>query len=287
MSSSFKSTFIGFQGTGLESLSSNGMSLTTNGEAGPLPADAGKSQRSGKMVVIERKRLLRDCLTRCLEVSTLSRVDGFDSVEAFKRASLDSEISVILVSLTMADDVSDTLAGISAALADKQSQDVPVVIMCDADEPRGILAAMASGAKGFIPTATDLDVAVEAVRLVRAGGTFIPECILKAAKANATGTVKSETRQSTAAKSPTGSAAEPGPAKSSLVSASRLSLLTARQAAVVEALRRGKANKTIAYELDMRESTVKVHVRNIMKKLNAKNRTEVAYLASKFSNPSA
>jgi DNA-binding NarL/FixJ family response regulator len=30
----------------------------------------------------------------------------------------------------------------------------------------------------------------------------------------------------------------------------------------------------------MRESTVKVHVRNIMRKLKAKNRTEVAYLAN-------
>ncbi len=277
MSSSFKSTFIGFQGTGLESVSSNGLLLTTNGEAGPLPVEPAKSQASAKMVVIERKRLLRDCLTRCLEVSTLSRVDGFDSIEAFKRAPLDSEISVILVSLTAADDVSDSLAVISAALTEKQSQDVPVVIMCDADEPRGILSAMACGAKGFIPTATDLDVAVEAVRLVRAGGTFIPESILQAAKANAAG----------AAKVSTPSSADKALAKPSSGSASRLSLLTARQAAVVEALRRGKANKTIAYELDMRESTVKVHVRNIMKKLNAKNRTEVAYLASKVSSPSA
>ena len=38
------------------------------------------------------------------------------------------------------------------------------------------------------------------------------------------------------------------------------------------------ANKLIAYELDMCESTVKVHIRNIMKKLKATNRTEVAYL---------
>ena len=57
-------------------------------------------------------------------------------------------------------------------------------------------------------------------------------------------------------------------------------IFTARQAAVVEALRRGKANKIIAYELKMRESTVKVHVRAIMKKLKAKNRTEVAFLAN-------
>jgi DNA-binding NarL/FixJ family response regulator len=57
-------------------------------------------------------------------------------------------------------------------------------------------------------------------------------------------------------------------------------MFTARQAAVVEALRRGKANKIIAYELKMRESTVKVHVRAIMKKLKARNRTEVAFLAN-------
>jgi DNA-binding NarL/FixJ family response regulator len=47
-------------------------------------------------------------------------------------------------------------------------------------------------------------------------------------------------------------------------------------------LRKGTPNKIIAYELNMCESTVKVHVRNIMKKLKAKNRTEVAYLTNKY-----
>ncbi len=32
----------------------------------------------------------------------------------------------------------------------------------------------------------------------------------------------------------------------------------------------------------MRESTVKVHVRNIMKKLHAANRTQVAYLVNRL-----
>jgi DNA-binding NarL/FixJ family response regulator len=54
-------------------------------------------------------------------------------------------------------------------------------------------------------------------------------------------------------------------------------MFTTREAAVVEALRKGKANKIIAYELNLCESTVKVHIRNIMKKLKATNRTEVAY----------
>ena len=57
---------------------------------------------------------------------------------------------------------------------------------------------------------------------------------------------------------------------------------------MVEAIRQGKPNKIVAYELNMCESTVKVHVRAIMKKLKARNRTEVAYLySSTFSDPDA
>ena len=55
-----------------------------------------------------------------------------------------------------------------------------------------------------------------------------------------------------------------------------------RQAEILDCLRRGMANKLIAYELDMCESTVKVHIRHIMKKLNATNRTQVAYLTRGF-----
>ena len=57
-----------------------------------------------------------------------------------------------------------------------------------------------------------------------------------------------------------------------------------RQVAVVEALRLGKPNKIIAYELNLQLNTVKVHVRNIMKKLHATNRTEVAYMATRLLN---
>jgi DNA-binding CsgD family transcriptional regulator len=62
--------------------------------------------------------------------------------------------------------------------------------------------------------------------------------------------------------------------------AEQVGLFTGRQRQVIEALRQGKPNKIIAYELNMCESTVKVHVRTIMKKLKARNRTQVAYLYS-------
>ena len=47
-------------------------------------------------------------------------------------------------------------------------------------------------------------------------------------------------------------------------------LVTGRELAVIRAIQKGKSNKVIAYELNMCESTVKVHVRNIMKKMNAR-----------------
>ena len=45
---------------------------------------------------------------------------------------------------------------------------------------------------------------------------------------------------------------------------------------------RARPIRAIAYELNMRESTVKVHVRNIMKRFKAKNCTHAVYLAREF-----
>jgi DNA-binding NarL/FixJ family response regulator len=60
--------------------------------------------------------------------------------------------------------------------------------------------------------------------------------------------------------------------------------LTERQQAVLRCLHMGKSNKMIARELDMRESTVKVHVRSILRKLGALNRTQAALAAVELEN---
>ena len=138
-----------------------------------------------------------------------------------------------------------------SALAENRG-DAQVVIVSENEDASDILHALDSGASGYIPTSIPLTVVTEAIRLVRAGGTYIPAESLRYAQ---------EQRNSRGSKE-----------------GKRFNgLLTERQAAVVDALCQGKANKIIAFELNMRESTVKVHVRNIMKKLNASNRTEVAY----------
>jgi DNA-binding NarL/FixJ family response regulator len=134
---------------------------------------------------------------------------------------------------------------------------LPTIVLSDAEDIGHVVDALDRGVSGYIPTNLSLDVVVEAMRLVRAGGVFVPaSCLSTVQEANAR------------------------PAARTALGA----LLTSRQEAVVEAVRQGKANKTIAYELRLQESTVKVHIRNIMKKLKARNRTEVAYIVGQMTS---
>jgi DNA-binding NarL/FixJ family response regulator len=50
---------------------------------------------------------------------------------------------------------------------------------------------------------------------------------------------------------------------------------TTREKSVITLLKLGTSDKIIASELQMSESTVKVHIHNIMRKMNVRNRTEV------------
>jgi len=125
----------------------------------------------------------------------------------------------------------------------------PVIVLCDVDCFESVSAAFESGARGYIPTAsTAVELAVEIIRLVKAGGTFVPPSILYA-------------------RAISGEEATSGAITTQF---------TSRQLAVLERIMLGKTNKIIAHELKVSESTVKIHISNIMKRLKATNRTEVA-----------
>lgn len=136
------------------------------------------------------------------------------------------------------------------ALAAEELRSLPVIVLSNERFPYQILDLLKAGVRGFIPTSAEIAVAVQVLRLVKAGGTFVPASCLSSLP------------------------------NEGVLGVERGGLFTGRQRQVIEAIRLGKPNKIIAYELNMCESTVKVHVRTIMKKLKARNRTEIAYLYS-------
>lgn len=213
-----------------------------------------KTEASATIVVIERRAFFRDCI-----VTSLSSRNNFNVVAA---ASVDEWVksgfvqNTALVILSADSGVSEHATKDNLQQLAQAAPSLPVVVLSDSDTADSVVDAIGKGARGYISTETCLNVAIEAMKIVKAGGTFVPASSLLAAyKRNST-------------------SADPHGQFDSM--------FTSRQAAVVEALRLGKANKTIAYELNMCESTVKVHVRNIMKRLKAQNRTQVAYLVGQL-----
>jgi DNA-binding NarL/FixJ family response regulator len=135
----------------------------------------------------------------------------------------------------------------------------PVALLTDRDDIKNVGEALTCGVHGFISTSLEADLAIAAVRLISAGGIFIPEHALRAA------TTKIDT----------GLDRERPGLPDELE-------LTLRELSVIDLMCEGKPNKLIAGELNLEESTVKVHVRNILRKLNAANRTQAAFIANRL-----
>ncbi|HEY4203096.1 MAG TPA: response regulator transcription factor [Devosiaceae bacterium] len=204
------------------------------------------------VVVIDHRELDRECLVQSLTAqSPAYKFLSYPSVGHWQEASA-QHLQPSAILLTLADRrlteqrSTDLLTELVAAAGT-----VPVIVVADTDELPQIIAALQHGARGYIPTNVGLRVASEAIAMTIAGGLFVPASSVLAVSEQLL------ERQAPQRQGHT--------------------LFTDRQMAVVEALRRGRANKIIAYELNLRESTVKVHIRNIMRKLNATNRTEVAF----------
>jgi DNA-binding NarL/FixJ family response regulator len=222
-------------------------------------APAGFSEESDlgalRIAWIDCYALTRDCILRAiLELQPTLKVSPFVSVTEFVQATDETFDLIIFYSHASYDVCLQEIAAIRQAL-----EAAPLIMLSDLEDSHQlntIRGALRAGANGFISTrSTGLAMTLSAIRFVQAGGTFAPlEMLLSDASA-------------------------PPAAPPAAVSPYRL---TTRQKAVLAQLQQGKANKIIAHELGMSESTAKVHIRNIMRKMGATNRTQAAFNALKL-----
>ncbi len=123
---------------------------------------------------------------------------------------------------------------------------IPVLVLSATHDRATIESALDMGAVGFIPKTANAQLLLAAMRLVLAGGVYVP---------TESGGFD-ELRPRPAAKP-----SELG--------------LTVRQADVLKLLVQGKPNKLICRDLRLSEGTVKVHVSAILRALNVHTRTQV------------
>lgn len=142
---------------------------------------------------------------------------------------------------------------------------VPIIIMSDREEQDEVLATFREGARAYIPTSLDPHLVVRAIRIVLAGGTFVPAAALLHWQKTLPGP-----RQPPDPEQSSGGNSGPWPS---------------RQRAVLQLLAHGKANREIAIALRMEESTVKSHVGIIIRRLGVTNRTQAALYARRLDGP--
>ena len=107
-------------------------------------------------------------------------------------------------------------------------------------------SALAAGAKGFIPKTLSGSKLILALRLLASGEVYAPVDLMRPS-----GAIEGL----------------------KIVGAE---VLTPRELEVAAMLVKGASNKEIARSLDLQEVTVKLHVRNLCRKLETKNRTQIA-----------
>jgi DNA-binding NarL/FixJ family response regulator len=180
--------------------------------------------------------------------STTYETEDIDSTLAFVKDN--DEIDLILLDLNM-----PGMSGLNGLLdLRNQCPTTPVVIVSAEQEKQKVLQTLSYGAVGFISKSSSKDVIGEAIESVFQGNVYLPSDIMRS---EATTTTSATTT------------------KEYKVLPESISLLTRRELIVLKHLTKGEANKQIAFNLHISETTVKSHVSSILKKLGASNRVKV------------
>jgi len=134
---------------------------------------------------------------------------------------------------------------------------VPLTVVSAYTSPTTIRACLELGASGFVPKNQPREEMVRAFRAMWEGEVYVPEDLVEDRPAR-----------------PHQRAAPDNLSQ-------RLATLTPRQTRILRLVCEGKANKQIAYELSIAETTVKTHVTAILSKIGVHSRTQVALVAQK------
>lgn len=184
-----------------------------------------------------------------------------DAHKAMQAIAEQEAFDLILLDLAM-----PGMNGIAGVRRFVESQPTTPVIMLSAHaETDEILQCINLGVRGYVPKSSSEEVLEHALSLVLAGEVFIPSVVVARLQAGAGRSLPAEL--------------------ANLADDNPLRQLSTRQRDTITLMIEGHSNKEIARKLGLLESTVKAHIKVILKKLSAQNRTQAALIASDLGWP--
>ncbi|RYF52742.1 MAG: response regulator [Comamonadaceae bacterium] len=215
-----------------------------------------------RLLVVDDHTLFRRGLTALLALQPTLQVVGEagDAGEALRRAA---ELNPDVVLL---DHHLPGVSGVDVLQSLKQAAPAARVLMLTVSEDTDTLAtALQRGAHGYLLKTVDSDMLVAAIeRAVRGQSTVSPEMTDKLVSAF----------QALHAAPP------PVPSPVAAPPADPLQLLSPREREILQEIAVGASNKEIARTLAIAETTVKIHVQHILRKLGLSSRVQAAVLVA-------
>jgi len=177
-------------------------------------------------------------------------IEADDHSSVLAQLQENNDVNLLLMDLSM-----PGMQGLQALrLVTQKYPALPVVILSASEERVDMQRSLDGGALGFIQKSANAEVMLHALRLVLAGGMYVPPALVQGSLAS-TMTLPSHKHEE----------------------------LTPRQSTVLTLVIEGKSNKAIATELGLTEATVKAHITAVFKALRVSNRMQAAIAAGKFS----
>lgn len=212
------------------------------------------------ILIVDDHAMVREGVRHALESmgGDVSVAEARNAEEAYRLVEEHPELDLVLLDLGLPG--TDGFAVLNEL--HRRNSTLPVIIVSASDDRSRVMTALSMGAAGFIPKSFARELTLQAVRLVLAGGVYIPPQALG---------LRDGAADETAA-----------PPSCVDMTAARSLGLTERQLQVLALLARGKPNKIIAGELAIAEPTVKAHVTEILRALKVTNRAQAVIAARRL-----
>lgn len=211
-----------------------------------------------KILIVDDHSLVREGLQAILSRSDLSAqfLEAWDATSVWDHITKNPDLDFVLLDIQLPD--CSGLELLTRIVGHRP--ELPVVMLSADHDSQTVTHALNLGASGFLPKTSVSEVLVSAIRLVLAGGIYVPpEALLKStmrpafASAQSTAPVTIESLR-----------------------------FTARQVEVFRLLLQGMSNKQICRKIDLAEATVKIHVRGILRAINVSSRAEAIAKAAQL-----
>ena len=213
-----------------------------------------------RVMVVDDHTLFRRGVIALLSRDPLIQAvgDAADAGEALRRATA-LQPDVILL-----DNHLPGVSGVDALPGLREAAPAARIIMLTVSEDeQDLAAALRSGACGYLLKTMEGDALAAAIRRAMRGDSVVAD--------EMTGKLIAAYR---------GAAATPGPNEVTAGANSPLSSLSPRELDILRGIARGESNKEIGRNLDIAETTVKIHVQHVLRKLDVSSRVQAAVIAT-------